>query len=66
MHAGYLVRNLNTVFKTVLYLGMSSMPRLNSANFEMFYPSEFYSIFSSRVKSALKIIPNDTNIGYHL
>ena len=64
MHAGYLVRNLNS--KYVIYLEMLSMPWLNSGNFEIFYPSEFYSIFSSRVKSALKIIPNDTNIGYHL
>ena len=39
--------------------------RLNSGNFEIFYPSEFNSIISGRVKSVLKIIQNDTNFGYY-
>ena len=38
--------------------------RLNSGNFEISYPSEFYSIMNSRVKSVFKIIQNDTNFGY--
>ena len=37
--------------------------RLNSRNFEIFYPSEFYSILSGRIKSVLKIIQNDINLG---
>ena len=40
--------------------------RLNSENFEILYPSEFYTSISRRVKSVLKIIQNDTNFGYWL
>ena len=40
--------------------------RLNSGNFGNFYPDQFHSKFSSRVKSALKIIPNDTDTTYDL
>ena len=42
------------------------MTRLNSGDFEIFKPSEFYSILSSWDQSALKIIENDTTIAYEL
>ena len=40
--------------------------RLNSANFGIFDPDEFNSNLNSWVKSALKIIQNDTEIAYEL
>ena len=45
-----------TIFKYFKFLGNDSirMVRLNSGNFEIFYPSEFYSILRSREKSVLK------------
>ena len=64
----------NKIPEWILYFGIivhcrfrfeqTTILRLNSGNFEIFYPSEFYSIISSRVKSVLKIIQNDTNFGY--
>ena len=40
--------------------------RLNSGNFGIFYRSEFYLILSSRKRSVLKIVQNDTNIRHQL
>ena len=41
---------------------LPSIDRLNSGNFGIFDPDEFYSNLNSRVKSALKITQNDTEI----
>ena len=40
------------------------MNRLNSGIFGIFYPDQFYSNVDGRVKSALKIIQNVTDIAY--
>ena len=40
-----------------------NISRLNSQNFEILYPDDFYSNLNSWVKSTLKIIQNDTIIG---
>ena len=45
---------------------ISTIIRLNSMNFEIFYPDEIYSDLSKWIKSALKIIENDINIDYEL
>ena len=43
---------------------ISAIHRLNSVNFEIFYPDEFYSNPDNLVKPALKIIENDTDMAY--
>ena len=43
---------------------ISIIIRLNSMNFEIFYPDEIYSNRNNWVKSALKINENDTDIYY--
>ena len=45
---------------------ISIIIRLNSMNFEIFYPDEITSDCNNCVKSALKINENDTDIYYEL
>lgn len=56
------------MFKTIFYLDIPrhAMFRLNSGNFWIVYPDEFYFNLNIKVKSVLKIIENDTDIVYEL
>ena len=56
----------NWYFKTVFFNDFFYISRLNSRNFGIFEPDEFYLNLHSWVKSALKIIKNDTEIAYEL
>ena len=58
----------NQIWKDFYEITVSSsrISRLNTGNFRIFYPSEFYLILSGRIRSALKIIQNDTDIGHQL
>ena len=38
------------------------MDRMNSGNFGIFYPNEFFSNLNKRIKSALEIIKNNSDI----
>jgi len=56
------------MFKTIFYLDIPryAICRLNSGNFGILYPDEFYFNLNSEVKSVLKIIKNDTDIADEL